>query len=76
MKKFEFPALYEGYELLARHYNTLILNKSPLSYPMATFHVDEYLEIYKRMHEEMPEIPPQDLLLKGIVEFQNSVSSR
>jgi hypothetical protein len=73
--EFEFPILYEGYELLSRYYNTIILNKSPLSYPMSTFHVPEYLEIYQRLHEAKPSISPENLLIEGIRSFQRLSAS-
>jgi hypothetical protein len=74
-EQFEFPVLYEAYELLARHYNTIILGRSPLGYSMSNFHVTEYLDIYKKLHESDPQISPEDLLIKGIKAFQRLSAS-
>jgi len=66
LNKFEFSAVYEAYELLARYYNTLILERSPLSYPMSKFHIEKYLEIFKEIANRRPEISPGDLLLETL----------
>jgi hypothetical protein len=75
INKFEFPALYEAYELLARYYNTIILNRSPLSYAMSNFRVEEYLIIFKRLHESEPDLSPKDLLISGIESFMGASPS-
>ena len=69
-EKFEWHSLYEGYECLARYYNTIILKDSPLDYSMSTFHVQEYLDIFGRIHTAEQKIKPHDLLVKGIELFQ------
>jgi hypothetical protein len=70
INRFEFRDLYDGYELLSRYYNTRLLGRTPLDYPMSAFHVAEYLDIYDSVYRGNPDLDARELLIKGIEAFK------
>jgi len=66
---YRWPELYEGFECLARYYNTLVLEKTDLKYTLPDYHVDEYMNIYRELHRKQPDISVREMLEQGVAKF-------
>jgi hypothetical protein len=67
--RFKWSDFYEGFECLARYFNTLVLNRTDLSYTMGDYHVDEYMNIYGELRRLNPDISVRELLEQGVKRF-------
>jgi hypothetical protein len=71
LEKYEWKTLYAAYECLAKHYNQILLGMEQLAYSLASLREEQFLPIYRRLHDAEPAITPRELLLSGLDSYLN-----
>ena len=72
LEKYEWNTLYAAYECLAKHYNQMLIGAEQLAYSLASLREEQFLPIFRSVHNEQPAIAPRELLLQGLDSYMAS----